>query len=359
MNCDLSAVQKRPELEGGSRMRPSPSIQAAMSLLPRSARLLRLGPLHCNLGSAVTGVCIEALSCFASSNSSSSSFSSISSNSSSLSSSSGIRLSCNSHTCAPPRLRNRSRPGGDQWSRRSFHCNASEAAHAAPTTAASTAAPAAAAGAAAGGAAGGAAGKGAARRLGTTFKGEGSRTTRAVREEEGGLSGMPPTGWVLLCCGLSLIGGGVAGGLWLLLDKPEPLKLAWDAVQKDPRVLEALGGSVTRSAWWGGYVHETDARIKMSLKATTNPMEGVVALVPEQLPRAKQQENFRRGFMSCEFGSAHEEGRCEFAPKQQRRVHLSRLQQQRQQQRQQQQQQQQQQQWCQGRWEEFFCRASV
>ena len=42
---------------------------------------------------------------------------------------------------------------------------------------------------------------------------------------------MPTSGWLLLCCGASLLLGGLGGGLWLLLDRPEPLQLAWDAVR--------------------------------------------------------------------------------------------------------------------------------
>ncbi|KAL8427931.1 hypothetical protein Efla_003445 [Eimeria flavescens] len=142
---------------------------------------------------------------------------------------------------------------------------------------------------------------------------------------------MPTAGWAVLCCSLSLLVGGVGAGVWLLLDEPEPFKLAWDTVQKDPRVLEALGGAVSHDWWWGGYVHKAEARIKMSLRGpegqrghvtcdlmvgpdgkwqilllnfvpldrppqgTANPMANVVALLPEQLPRSKQQENFIRG----------------------------------------------------------------
>ncbi|XP_026194058.1 uncharacterized protein LOC113147499 [Cyclospora cayetanensis] len=143
---------------------------------------------------------------------------------------------------------------------------------------------------------------------------------------------MPARGWLLLCCGASLFFGGVGSTLWLLLDHPEPLSHAWDAVKKDPRVREALGGEIRRNWWWGGYIHEKDARIKMTVsgptglrgyvtcdlmrrpdgqwqvlllnfvcldsetqQTTQNPMSGVVALVPDQLPRSQQHRNFLRG----------------------------------------------------------------
>ncbi|CDJ39263.1 hypothetical protein, conserved, partial [Eimeria tenella] len=76
---------------------------------------------------------------------------------------------------------------------------------------------------------------------------------------------MPLRGWALLGCSLALLAGGLGSAVWLFLDSPEPLKVAWDAIQKDPRVVGALGGEVKRGWWWGGFVHEKDARVKLSL----------------------------------------------------------------------------------------------
>ncbi|CDJ49066.1 hypothetical protein, conserved [Eimeria brunetti] len=109
---------------------------------------------------------------------------------------------------------------------------------------------------------------------------------------------MPLRGYLLFCCGAALIVGGLGGCLWLLLEAPEPLQVAWDIIQKDPRVVAALGGEVKRNWWWGGFVHEGDARIKLSLTATRNPMARAVTLFPEQLPREKQHQNFMRGCIS-------------------------------------------------------------
>ena len=42
---------------------------------------------------------------------------------------------------------------------------------------------------------------------------------------------MPARGWLLLCCGASLLIGGLGSCLWLLIDSPEPLNIAWEAVR--------------------------------------------------------------------------------------------------------------------------------